>query len=494
MAEIVIRCKHEDLPQRWSLALLRLSFPIWGIIAPIVLFVFLCCWLSFIYNLMIHSSWAVDLLSKFNELIPLIGYTLCLFAIPAGALCIMRTLTSNNLVLEKNGIIFPIESFRFRYKRYLPWQKVSKIQVLNSSAHAQDSSGWAGKRIVFFKTDGKRDKLDLKYYSAAELEQILVAMETWGKEIEFDESVSTLHKQLRLKQSSQSGQSYTDMWEDELRRRYNPTAFVPLDPGLILRDGRLKVLRQLATGGLSAIYLCQLENKKLVVLKEAVLPEDAVLSVKNKASELFAREAELLARIDHPDIVKVLDYFVEGGRNYLLMDYIPGQDLRQFVKQNGAQRESTVVDWGIQIVGLMKYLHELDPPIIHRDLTPDNLVLREDGKIVLIDFGAANEFISKGTGTFVGKQSFISPEQFRGKACTQSDIYAFGCTLFYLLTAKEPEALETSSPRACDPKISDELDELVQSCTQLEARDRFQSASQLLPVLRKIAASLLGVL
>src|SRR5208282_5715590 len=139
---------------------------------------------------------------------------------------------------------------------------------------------------------------------------------------------------------------------------------------------------------------------------------------------------------------------------------------------------------------IMKHLHELDPPIIHRDLTPDNLVMRDDGNIVLIDFGAANEFISKGTGTFVGKQSFIAPEQFRGKAVLQSDIYAFGCTLFYLLTGQEPEALDCSSPRRLDDKISLELDEAVQCCTQLEADDRYQSAAQLLPVLRKIAASL----
>lgn len=489
MPEIVVRAKHEDIPQKWTRNFLRITFPIWGAIFPLLFLGCLSFWAYAIYQVANHTSMGVEIAKHLAESIPFLGYTLGFLAVPIGALSTMRLLSKNSLVLEKHGIIFPIETKRFRLQRYLPWKKIGKIQAYT----AKTDSDWRSRQLVFHKVDGKSDRLDLKNYESSELEQILVAIETWGKGVELDSSVSDLHKLLRAKQNEQSGLSYTDMWEEELRRRYNPTAFMPLDPGVLLDEGKLKVLRQLATGGLSAVYLCQLEDQKLAVLKEAVLPEDASATVKAKASELFAREAELLQKVDHPNIVKVMKYFVEGGRNYMLMEYVPGQDLRQFIKQNGAQRETIVVDWGIQIVNIMKYLHELDPPIIHRDLTPDNLVLREDGNIVLIDFGAANEFISKGTGTFVGKQSFIAPEQFRGKAVLQSDIYALGCTLFFLLTGKEPEALDCSSPRTQNEQISTELDELVQSCTQLEAADRFQSAAQLLPVLRKIAASLLGV-
>lgn len=489
MPEIVVRAKHEDIPQRWATAILRFTFPVWGVAFPIMFIALLLFWAYAIREVMLGTSMALGMLANLKEAIPLLGYTLCFLAVPCAALSTMRLLGKNHLTLEKHGIIFPIESNRIRIKRYLPWSKISKIQSFSKKPDAD----WRSRQLVFYRTDGKTDKLDLGNYQSSELEQILVAIETWGKGITLDPSVSEVHKMLRLKQSEQSGLSYTDMWEDELRRRYNPTAFMPLDPGVVLHNGKLKVLRQLATGGLSAIYLCQLEDQKLAVLKEAVLPEDASATIKAKASELFAREADLLQKLDHPNIVKVMDYFVEGGRNYMLMEYVPGQDLRQFIRQNGPQRETIVVDWGIQIVSIMKYLHELDPPIIHRDLTPDNLVMRDDGNIILIDFGAANEFISKGTGTFVGKQSFIAPEQFRGKAVLQSDIYSLGCTMFYLLTGQEPEALDCSSPRRINERISLELDELVQSCTQLEAQDRFQSAAQLLPVLRKIAASLLGV-
>lgn len=492
MAEIVVRAKYDDLTQRWLLLFLRITFPLWGLLLPIAFVLMLCIGACFAnYYLQHEHKTLAELISILfaAPALPYVGFTLCSMVIPVGGLALMRTLSKNNLLLEKNGIALPVVSFQWQSRRFIPWSKITKVQVYTDSKEP----GWQSRTIVFFKGDGSSDKLRLGNFQSSELEQVIVAIETWGTGAEIDQSVRDLQKELRKEQTQQIGMSYTDMWEDELRRRYNPTAFMPLDPGIFLHDGKLKVIRQLATGGLSAIYLAQLEDQKLAVLKEAVLPEDASETVRAKASELFAREAQLLAKIDHPNIVKVMEYFVEDGRHYMLMDYIPGQDLRQFIRQNGAQRETIVVDWGIQIVNIMKYLHELDPPIIHRDLTPDNLVLRDDGNIVLIDFGAANEFISKGTGTFVGKQSFIAPEQFRGKAVLQSDIYALGCTLFFLLTGQEPEALDCSSPRQMNENISPELDELVQCCTQLDAKDRFQSAAQLLPVLRKIAASLLGV-
>jgi len=138
----------------------------------------------------------------------------------------------------------------------------------------------------------------------------------------------------------------------------------------------------------------------------------------------------------------------------------------------------------------LKYLHEQDPPIVHRDLTPDNLVIRDDGSLALIDFGAANEFIGNATGTFVGKQAFIAPEQFRGKAVVHSDIYSFGCTLYCLLTAKEPEALCTSNPRDVRADVSNQLSEIVVACTQIEPLDRYPSAAALIPVLRQLSASM----
>jgi serine/threonine protein kinase len=193
--------------------------------------------------------------------------------------------------------------------------------------------------------------------------------------------------------------------------------------------------------------------------------------------ELFEREARLLMKIEHPSVVKVLDCFVEASRQYLLIEYRSGQDLSQFVKQNGAQREEKVLTWALEICEILEYLHAQEPAIIHRDVTPDNLILDSSGSLVMIDFGAANEFLGNATGTLVGKQSFIAPEQFRGKATTQSDLYALGCTLSFLLTAQEPIPLSASHPKTIDAKISNEVDSLVASLTAMNLEDRISSAT-----------------
>ncbi|MFA6558405.1 MAG: protein kinase, partial [Candidatus Obscuribacterales bacterium] len=147
-----------------------------------------------------------------------------------------------------------------------------------------------------------------------------------------------------------------------------------------------------------------------------------------------------------------------------------------------------VLQWAEQIALIIDYLHKQEPPVIHRDLTPDNLVLRPDGTIVAIDFGAANEFIGNATGTFVGKQSYIAPEQFRGKACLQSDIYAFGGTLYYLLTGEDPEALSQSEPGE-KIELSAQLNDLVKRCTDLEVETRMSSATEIIAAIQNISNS-----
>ncbi len=483
MGELKVTASHESKLSKVLQTILHVTFPIWGIMGPVAFFGMFAIG---VYGLWLKQA---EVLS-FPGLSQYIGVMLACLLIPIACLVVVRGLQKNSLCLDKNGILVPFEFENFlRLRRYYPWGDITKISIANTGRN----NNWQQQNLILYTKKGSPVSLGLSHYKPADIEQMLVSFDMWAQSAERDSTVSALHHSIRSSSGTRQGISYTDMWEDELRRRFSPAAFMPLEPGRILRNGSVKVVRQLALGGLSAIYLCQLQDQKLVVLKEAVVPEDCAENVREKARELFSREAELLSKLSHPSIVNVLDSFVDSGRSYMLLDYVAGQDLRQYVRQNGVPGETMVIDWSIQIANIMKHLHEQDPAIIHRDLTPDNLVLRDDGLIVLIDFGAANEFISKATGTFVGKQSFIAPEQFRGKAVVQSDIYAFGCTLFFLLTGREPEALATSIPKEFNANVSDELNEVVVSCTQMEAADRFQSAAQLIPVLRRIAAAAFGV-
>jgi serine/threonine protein kinase len=144
-----------------------------------------------------------------------------------------------------------------------------------------------------------------------------------------------------------------------------------------------------------------------------------------------------------------------------------------------------VLDWSQAIAGILLYLHGQTPAIIHRDLTPENLVLGEDNLIHLIDFGAANEFAATATGTLIGKQAYIAPEQFRGKPTPSSDIYALGATMYYLLTGQDPEALSTSNPCTVDTSISKEMGAFIARLTDIDTSKR---PSDCLAVIQELAS------
>lgn len=235
----------------------------------------------------------------------------------------------------------------------------------------------------------------------------------------------------------------------------------------------------MSSGGLSAVYLAE-SAKGMVVIKESVVPAGSSAANQEKARDMFKREASMLMKLSHPQIARVMDHFQENDRDYLLLEYVPGITLREYVRRHGPQSEERVSTWAAQIAKILVYLHGQDPPVIHRDLTPDNLMITPSGEIVLIDFGAANQFLGTATGTIVGKQFYISPEQFRGKAVPASDIYSLGGTLHFLLTGKEPEALSISHPKALCPTVSDSMDELIASCTVLTPDARIATAEEFL--------------
>jgi serine/threonine-protein kinase len=249
-------------------------------------------------------------------------------------------------------------------------------------------------------------------------------------------------------------------------------------------QGAFRVIKQIAAGGFSAIYLIEDDERNKFVLKESVLPQNLDEVCRNKATEQFQREATILAKLNHPQIAKVFDHFMENGRNYLRMEFIDGPNLRKYVMDNQAQPEGITVNWTNEMANLLVYLHDLSPPVVHRDFSPDNIVVRKDGKLVLIDFGAANEFIGAATGTLVGKHAYMAPEQIRGNAEPASDVYSLGACTFFCLTGRDPEPISTSSPMRDGAKVSDWFDQFVRRCTQLDTAERFHSAQDCLSYLQ----------
>jgi serine/threonine protein kinase len=227
-------------------------------------------------------------------------------------------------------------------------------------------------------------------------------------------------------------------------------------------------------------YLAHDTAGKQVVLKEYILPVYVDTRVRRRALETFEHEALMLSKLNNPSVVKLLDVFVEDHRGYLVLELIDGINLRDYVIKNGPVPESKVREWALSMAGILEYLHNQSPPVVHRDFTPDNLILLPDGSIKLIDFMVAQQETESATATVVGKHAYLPPEQFRGAAAPASDIYALGCTLHYLLTGADPEPLTSSHPILAVDSVSAEMDDFVAQCTCQDLGKRYRQAGDLI--------------
>ncbi|WP_299490145.1 serine/threonine-protein kinase [Acaryochloris sp. IP29b_bin.137] len=211
-----------------------------------------------------------------------------------------------------------------------------------------------------------------------------------------------------------------------------------------------------------------------------------------KQLELFEREAKVLAQLDHPAIPQYIDYFqtdTAGNRwFYIVQALAPGTSLADLVQDGWQASQAEVRQLAVQILGILKYLHELTPPIIHRDIKPHNIIRNEDGQIYLVDFGAVqNVYRNTMVGsTVVGTYGYMAPEHFQGKAVPATDLYSLGATLLFLLTHCSPadlphQRLKINFRKAVQlqPDFADWLDHMLEPAVE----DRLTSAQEALATL-----------
>lgn len=251
-----------------------------------------------------------------------------------------------------------------------------------------------------------------------------------------------------------------------------------------------QVLRILGQGGMGTTYLAwdkdraKAQQPPIVVLKEM----NAEMVKVAKARELFEREARILQSLNHPGIPKYYDFFVEGGKKYLAMEMIHGQDLEKRIIEKGPVILSQAIDWMRQTCEILAYIHSQKPPIVHRDIKPANLLLGNiDNRIVVLDFGAVKE-IGTPVGTRIGAPDYSAPEQDRGQPLPQSDIYAIGPTLIFLLTGKSPSAFRGPGlgfNLENIPALTAELRKIIDRITKPKPGDRYQTAKELAAALGK---------
>ena len=267
---------------------------------------------------------------------------------------------------------------------------------------------------------------------------------------------------------------------------------IPLKAGEVLR-GRYRIRRIIGQGGMGSIYLAddqRLEGRQCA-LKEVEHDRSQPPELLKEARDQFLREATVLARLDHPNLPKVSDFFSVGSRDYLVMDFVPGKDLRTLMleaRQSGTfLPEEDVLNWAGQLSDALIYLHGQESPILHRDIKPSNLKLTPSGLLKLVDFGlvkllASGEVtitILQGQGTAI----YTPLEQYGGDGGhtdVRSDIFSFGATLYHLLTNQPPLGArerflhpdELMPPRQINPEISQRTEKVILWALSLHPDER----------------------
>ena len=269
-----------------------------------------------------------------------------------------------------------------------------------------------------------------------------------------------------------------------------------LSVGSVLQE-RYQIEQILGIGGMSVVYKGRDLRFKNVyrscAIKEMI---DRSPDTQTRAITLrnFEREADLLAQLNHPAIPKIYDYFFHGGRVYLVLEFIEGQNLEDILEASPEPlEEEQVVRWAIQICDVLSYLHNHKPePIIFRDMKPSNVMIHPDGRVVLIDFGIARIFEADQKGTMIGTEGYSPPEQYRGVAEPRGDIYALGATMHHLLTKSDPR-LETPftfherPPTVLNPKVSPQLEAVIMKALEYDVRQRWASAAEMRTALLDLA-------
>lgn len=271
-----------------------------------------------------------------------------------------------------------------------------------------------------------------------------------------------------------------------------------LSTGTRLQD-RYEILGVVGIGGMGAVYRARDLRfpgvNRICAVKEMINtasdPQVRQMIVRN-----FEREASILATLSHPAIPQVYDFFTEGARSYLVIEFVNGEDLEAMIAETeGYFSESRVIEWGVQLCDVLSYLHNHKPrPIIFRDLKPSNIMLDDQDRIRLVDFGIAKLFQSGEKGTTIGTEGYSPPEQYRGIAEPRGDLYALGATLHHILSKQDPRleppfSFAERPIHKTNPTVSKELVDVIEKALEYDINKRWGSTEEFRRALLSVSSA-----
>lgn len=239
--------------------------------------------------------------------------------------------------------------------------------------------------------------------------------------------------------------------------------------------GKYKILNIIGRGGMSIVYLAMNEKVNKPWAVKEVIKNDAY------DYKLELQEIETMKKLKHPHLPSIVDVIEKDDSLLIVMDYIEGQSLETIFEECGAQPRELVLDWGKQLCDVLDYLHTRKPAVIYRDIKPGNVILKPDGNLMLIDFGAAREYKPEKIKDTIslGTRGYAAPEQYleEGQSDERTDIYCLGVMLFQFLTGENPQEILLEKERQKEPFTG--LEVIISKCIRLKKEERYQSAKEL---------------
>jgi tRNA A-37 threonylcarbamoyl transferase component Bud32 len=348
--------------------------------------------------------------------------------------------------------------------------------VPTGALQAALNKGGLGSTIRIHISDLNTEQRAMLYY----------CVKKWGPHVEIDERVAERMTGSTVLQEPR----YTQLWFDLLSDKMTPKRSGTMPAGSQLDDGSLSVVEHLSSGGQANIYLARDKDGSEVILKEFILSTSDTPGALIESAASFETEATLLSQLDHDRVVKMRRFFACDRRLYLVLERVPGDSLRKFVRERQKPlSEQEAIDIALQVCEVLEYLHGQSPAIVHRDISPDNLIYGSDHGVTVIDFSLAAALKSRHTTNTMGKHSYVPPEQLRDEPCPASDIYALGATIYFLLTNEDPLPITVSDPGLKRPDVSPQLREIVRRATAFNLDERYTDVQWLRLDLEGVLAS-----
>lgn len=247
-------------------------------------------------------------------------------------------------------------------------------------------------------------------------------------------------------------------------------------------DGKYEILKEIGRGGMSIVYLAMDKHLNKQWAVKEIRKKGSGKNDEIVINSLLA-EANMMKKLDHPALPRIVDIIDNGITIYIVMDYIEGESLDKILSEYGAQPEELVVGWAKQLCDALSYLHSQKPPIIYRDMKPANVMLKPEGNVKIIDFGIAREYKEQNLSdtTVLGTKGYAPPEQYSGQTDPRSDIFALGMTMHHLLTGIDPRNGEPYAPvRQWNPELSEGIEIIIDRCVEPAPENRYQSCMDLL--------------